>query len=242
MLYRSILVISSLAMFITSASADSVEKPDSKRLKGYHVSSIIEQWGQPTSTNSKRHYWKECAYTGYVVTNCQYGNCRSHQETVCCHQYLNTDKDGIITSSMTKGRVFNSCAKWVDYHQLSRHKRYSQNMYGFITISSDRGVLYDIKADKKQAQSNVQSDCQGLTQCTEIQDFSNSCAAAAKPNSYRGVTAPADGYFIGIHKERNTATQHAITQCEKTHGKGACHAITLAKDTGNQAVCALDYR
>lgn len=222
---------------VLALSAFANNHASKKGLQGYHISSLVEQWGHPNSQKGNRYHWKECTYTGYVISQCQYGNCRSYRETTCCGQHITTDKDGIITgySESGKGRCFNG----INYRELSQHKRYAKDMYGVLGIANTQNggytAPYSVQTDVKLARSQVQQDCGG--KCLKTYEFHNSCIANAIPT---GVANPANYYYVAVNKDLGKARQNALKQCEKAHGQGACRLPTW--DTGKQGMCALDYR
>lgn len=224
------------SVLVLSASANN--QASKKGLQGYHISSLVEQWGYPNSQKGNRYHWKECTYTGYVISQCQYGNCRSHRETTCCGQHITTDKDGIIIGyrESGKGRCFNG----VNYRQLSQHKRHAKDMYGVLGIVNRHGTAYtapySIQTDVKLARSHVHGDCGG--KCQKVYEFHNSCVASALPP--KGVNITADNYFVSVNKDLNKAQQNALKQCEKAYGQGRCSLPIW--DNNQRGICALDYR
>lgn len=220
---------------VASAFAD--DYASKKGLQGYHISSLIKQWGQPTSQKGNRYNWKECTYTGYVISQCQYGTCRSHKETTCCGQHVTTDKDGVITGYRESGEGY--CFNSVNYATLSQERRYAKQMYGFLGVSEKNGnyhAPYSIQADKALAQNHVHQDCGG--KCSKVYEFHNSCIADAVPKGMKVV--PISNYYVAVHKDLAKAQQNALKQCEKVHGKGGCEQPIW--DTKKAGACAMDYR
>jgi len=68
----------------------------------YHISKIIEIWGEPNTTsydvkNNKIYHWKNCKATGKTENRCDSnGNCEKVPTTSCCERKLRTNDAGYV--------------------------------------------------------------------------------------------------------------------------------------------------
>lgn len=231
---------------LVSISAIASDYANSRKMKGYHISAIMKQWGNPYATNKKmfgdgtKYTWKDCVYTGYVVTNCQYNQCRSHKETTCCYQHITTDKDGVIQSysEAGQGRCFNG----VNYQELAQHRQFADQMYGMIGLFAKNGIAhinYSIRDNKTESETFVQQDCGG--RCDKVISFHNACVSIAVPNYTKAGARKLEDLFSATHKDANKAVNQAILNCEKKIGQGKCQTIT-PWTSGKPALCAMEFR
>ena len=228
-----------LTMVMVGAYAN--DYASKKGLKGYHISSLINHWGDPYSVKGRKYTWKDCTYTGYVITNCQYGNCRSHQETTCCYQILTTDKDGIITNYSERGQGY--CFNPVNYNRLTQDKRYADKMYGTLGFvegaNGFASYTYSIDANKTSANNYVNNGCQG--KCTKTIDFDNACVAIAVPKSTKQGQRKMSDLFYDVDKNGDKSLQKATKNCEKQHGKGQCQPLVAWGDNSTH-ICTSTFR
>lgn len=230
-----------LFMAVTFMGAHASDYASKKGLKGYHINSLISHWGSPYAVKGNKYTWKDCTYTGYVITNCQYNNCRSHQEITCCYQILTTDKDGIITNYTERGQGY--CFNPVNYSVLAQHKRYADKMYGTLGLfeGSDgfARYTYSIQDSKTAADNYVNNGCQG--KCTKTINFDNACVALVVPNSSRAGQRRLSDLFYDVHKDGNKSLQNATKSCEKQHGKGQCQPLA-AWGSDSTYICTSEFR
>ena len=77
----------------------------------YHIDTIINTWGNPTSTRqnsagNKIYIWENCKPTGAMVDVCDDNGCSTIPEKNCCERALVTDKDGYVQNLK---EAVNSC-------------------------------------------------------------------------------------------------------------------------------------
>lgn len=248
MLKKAALSILLLLQFTTLPTAQAwFENKWTKQLKGAHIQGVIEQWGQPRNAkkqlfSSDIHYsWKYCEKTGVVISQCNYGNCRSWPEYTCCFQGFVTDKHGIIKkyteNAGNKGYV---CTN-LNIQAIQKTKAPQQQAQ---TKKKDRfGSLYIIDpktrnlawaagyTDKQEMLADLRSDCGG--KCVESVPFKNMCAAVATP---KGSTF----YYYVADKDPKVAVAAALEDCEKGEGKNAgCEVLDFNINQVNRLyVCA----
>lgn len=230
-----------MALMVIIMGAHASDYASKKGLKGYHINSLISHWGSPYSVKGNKYTWKDCTYTGYVITNCQYGNCRSHKETTCCYQILTTDKDGVITNYSERGQGY--CFNPVNYDTLAQNKRYADKMYGTLGLfeGADGFVryTYTIETSKTAADNYVNNNCQG--KCTKTISFDNACIALVVPkNTTQGQRKISD-LFYDVNKDGNKSLQKALKNCEKQHGQAQCQALTAWGDNSTH-ICTSTFR
>lgn len=222
-----------LVGFVVPAHANDYAK--NNKLKGHHINGILEQWGSPTSKKGNKYQWKECAYTGYVITNCTYGNCRSHKETGCCYQNITTDNQGIITKYSQRGEGM--CFHGVNYDKLALHgKDYHGVIYGvlgMVDIQGQAQTFHSLQLNENTAIQDVHRLCGG--KCQKVYTHHNSCIATASPLNVNRIRVK--DMFVGVHQDRDLAKQKAVATCEKTFGEGQC-SINEWRAMGTQVLCA----
>lgn len=77
----------------------------------FHIDTIINTWGNPTTTRqnsagNKIYVWENCKPTGVMVDVCDDSGCSTVPETTCCERALITDKDGYVQNLK---EAVNSC-------------------------------------------------------------------------------------------------------------------------------------
>lgn len=67
----------------------------------YHITAIIEAWGEPNSKGPNEYVWKSCKATGEYKEECDASSCRTIPLTKCCDRVLKTDNGGYVKNLST---------------------------------------------------------------------------------------------------------------------------------------------
>lgn len=223
---------------IPFAKADFFEDPWTKELKGTRVEGVIDQWGGPSSVkehtfSSKIDYlWKRCYKTGVIISQCNYGNCKSWPEYTCCFQNFVTDKNKVIIKyEENSDRKGNAC---IDLNLKQAKTVGSYDRFGSLYIKDEKTRNMDWLAgysNEKNLSEVLNSNCQG--KCVETFFFKNSCAAVVEVGNKRV-------YYYAADENPKVAVDTALKKCKDKEGDDA-ECVVLTPDMNGATtthVCA----
>jgi len=91
--------VSEVAQNSADAAAATATNAAQDAAGNYHISTIIDNWGQPNSKRAGGIYvWQSCQSTGKYVEKCEGDTCRTAPETTCCDRELRTNTAGYVTN------------------------------------------------------------------------------------------------------------------------------------------------
>lgn len=82
-----------------------------KNAENFHIDTVINTWGEPTSTRvnsagNKVYVWENCKPTGNFIESCNENGCETIPEKECCERDLITDEAGYVQNIK---EAVNSC-------------------------------------------------------------------------------------------------------------------------------------